>query len=173
MTMAGGTSGRVLVIRAARPMVLDAFLARCGSEAPVAVLGHVTSERSTVRPVEWLAAPAGPLRWRRFGPALRTVLRRGWWSEVVVLHNQGDDSYAAVHAIVARIAPVTRFRICFADGTERAYGSWLAFFVRRAPLVTAASLMLPLVVACLLPFWIGARVARWRTRSRPAGEAAA
>lgn len=148
---------RILVIRSARQTVLQDFAKRVPREARVTVLGHHTG---VVEGMETLTVPPGPFRWRRFGPQLRADLLTGRWSEIVVLHNQGDHSYAGIYAIVARIGPRLPLRIFFADGSERVYRSWLAFVVSRAPVVTAASIAWVGLVLILVPFWLAAAVGR-------------
>jgi hypothetical protein len=147
-----------LVIRSARETVLDAYLTRCRPAAPVTVLGHPSPWVHS--DITLLPAPPGPLRWKGFDRALRTTLKTGAWSEIVILHNQADRSYVGIHAIVARIGCRTPFRIFFADGSQQAYGSWLSFLSRRAPMAAAACPLLALLVIGLLPLWLAAIVAR-------------
>ena len=146
----------VLVIRSAREAVLQAYLA-LGSGDRITVLGHGPAPD---RRVDFIEAPSGALRWRRFDRGVRAALRRRRWSKIVVLHNLSDESYAGVLAIAARVSPTTPLRIFQANGVERAYPSWLHFAAIRGPQIAFASVICGVLITALLPFHIRRRWSR-------------
>lgn len=148
----------VLIIRSARETVLRNYLAR-NPDVPVTILGHASASQDSEPRL--LQAPPGPLRWRRFNISLRNALRTRRWSEIVVLHNLGDESYTGVYAIAARVGATAPFRIFQANGVEHVYRSWLHFAATRVPLVAVASLALAILVVALVPFRL-CRALGWR-----------
>jgi hypothetical protein len=149
---------KILVVRSAREPVLRSYLARAPLGARITVLGQgEPPERCAAAP-----APPGPMRWARLQPEVRRALRARYWSEIVVLHNLGDDSYAYIYALALRVRPTASFRIVYADGTERRYRSVLSFFAVR--IVTAAAASVALI--CLIGAALGLRLHR-AARLRP------
>lgn len=145
----------VLVIRSARADVLRGCLERMPEDARITLLGTPVPGNGAVRCV---AAPAGPLSWQRLDGAARAALRATRWSEIVMLHNLGDEDYAEIIALARRTGPLTPFRIYYADGVERRYRTVLALAVRRAMRSLAATAVLGVVMLIALP------VAAARTR---------
>jgi hypothetical protein len=108
----------ILVIRSARPSVLDDFL----------------RHRSTASPVTVLEVASG-------APAVQR------WEEIVVLHNQGNDSYVPIYWLAARAAGWrTPFRIYYQNGTEQLYRSVVEFAARRVPLVLAGTIVVAVLI---------------------------
>jgi hypothetical protein len=143
---------KILVIRSARETVLRSYLAHAPLGARVTVLGQGPP------PARCEAAPAphGPMRWQRLDPEVRRALQARYWSEVVVLHNLGDDSYAHIYTMALRIRPTAAFRVVYADGTERRHRSVLSFFAIRS--VTAAAASVALI--CLMGVALGLKLRR-------------
>ena len=153
----------VLVVRSARESVLRDYL----RDAPphVVVLGHPPAPAGA----GFLAAPPGPLRWRRFDRSLRHALTTRRWSEIVVLHNMGDQAYAGVFAIAGRIRPTAPLRIFRANGVSEIHPSWFALIARRTPRAALASLAGAALIVVLMPvgLWLTWRRARRAARSTP------
>jgi hypothetical protein len=146
---------KILVIRSAREPVLRSYLTHAPLGARVTVLGQGEPPARC----EAAPAPPGPMRWRRLEPDVRRALRARYWSEIVVLHNLGDDSYAHIYVMALRIRPIAALRIVYADGTESRYRSVLSFFALRS--VTAAAASIALI--CLFGAALGLRLRRsWR-----------
>jgi hypothetical protein len=143
---------KILVIRSAREPVLRSYLAHAPLGGRVTVLGQGEPPERC----EAALAPHGPMRWQRLDPDVRRALRARYWSEIVVLHNLGDDSYAHIYAIALRIRPTAAFRIVYADGTESRYRSVLSFFAMRS--VTAAAASVALI--CLIGAALGLKLRR-------------
>jgi hypothetical protein len=137
---------KVLVIRSAREPVLRGYLAHAPLGARVTVLGQGQPPARC----EAAAAPEGPMRWHRLDPAVRRSLRARYWSEIVVLHNLGDDSYAAIFLMALRIRPTAAFRVVYADGTESRHRSVLSFWALRSVTAAAASLTLICLIGAVL-----------------------
>jgi hypothetical protein len=143
---------KILVVRSAREPVLRSYLAHAPLGARVTVLGQgQPPERCDAAP-----APQGPMRWHRLDPDVRRSLRARYWSEIVVLHNLGDDSYAHIYAMALRIRPTAAFRVVYADGTESRYRSVLSFVAVRT--VTAAAASVALI--CLIGAAFGLKLRR-------------
>lgn len=139
----------VLVIRSAREHVLRGCLERIAAGARVTVLGQRARVRTAV---DWVDAPPGPLAWRRLDREARAALRSRRWSEVVVLHNLGDEGYADVLALALRAAPLAPLRVYYADGVECRHHSALTLAATRGAWTCMASAVLGLLMLAAVPF---------------------
>jgi hypothetical protein len=143
---------KILVVRSAREPVLRSYLAHAPLGARVTVLGQgEPPERCEAAP-----APHGPMRWHRLASDVRRTLRARYWSEIVVLHNLGDDSYAHIYAMALRIRPTAAFRVVYADGTQTRHRSVLSFVAVRSLTTAAASVAL----ICLIGAALGLKLRR-------------
>jgi len=77
-----------------------------------------------------IETPQGPLCWSRLSPYARVALRNTRWSEIVLLHNLGDESYDDVLRMALRAGAFRPLRVFYADGVEHRYGTVLALAVR-------------------------------------------
>jgi hypothetical protein len=153
----------VLVIRSARQEVYQQFVTRVDLSASLTILGTrmnddvLAAGRSRIPTT--IETPPGPLAWNRLSPYARVALRNTRWSEIVLLHNLGDESYRDVLRIALRAGALRPLCVFYADGTEHRYGTVLSLAARRLALSLVASTIVSLLAVA---------AAGWATIRRPA-----
>jgi hypothetical protein len=154
----------VLVIRSARSDVYRQCMSGISPDAAVTVLG--TRLNDDVLAVGRLRIPTridttpGPQSWNRLSPYARAALRNTRWSEIVILHNLGDESYDDVIGIASRAGAWRPLRVFYADGVEHRYGMVLSLVARRWALSLIASTILALVAAAAIGWAVALRPRR-------------
>jgi hypothetical protein len=132
----------VLVIRSARPDVYRHFVERAGDTSLTVLGARIKDDLAAAghcRIPTRIDAPSGPLSWDRLSPYARVALRNTRWSEIVLLHNLGDESYDPVLRIALRAGALRPLRVFYADGVEHRYPTVLLLALRRLVLSLIAS----------------------------------